>query len=248
LPERSAQLVRRLLVMQPPPVNSPQAGTIGLALLTAGVFLGGVTYLGWSGGIMGRGAVSAARFTVGAVTYALPPLLVAAGALLLAPELRPARPRLAPGIACLTGAALLIIAAGTGGRQPAAIYGCWQSGVFDRRAGVLGQVELWVATRLVGSVGAEILAGFLLLTAVILITHRTATELVSGARDKVAKPSPPTARSCRTYSRGAARNGPRSRPGWPTRRSKRPECGCPVTTGLRVVAACGGDRGVRAQY
>ena len=37
----------------------------GLAFIALGVFLGGVAYLGWSGGALGDGAVNAMRFAFG---------------------------------------------------------------------------------------------------------------------------------------------------------------------------------------
>jgi len=52
---------------------------IGLALIAVGVFLGGVAYLGWSGGALGNGAVKSTRFVFGRLGYAVPAALIAGG-------------------------------------------------------------------------------------------------------------------------------------------------------------------------
>jgi hypothetical protein len=64
----------------------------GLALIAAGVFLTGVSYLGWSGGSVGSGAIDAVRIAVGVIAYALPVVAVAGGALVLVRKLLPERP------------------------------------------------------------------------------------------------------------------------------------------------------------
>src|SRR5947199_4184016 len=63
-----------------------QLDVIALALLALGIFLGGVAYLHWAGGTLGRGAVDAARLGFGALGYAMPVSLVLAGALILMRE------------------------------------------------------------------------------------------------------------------------------------------------------------------
>src|SRR5206468_6592423 len=64
-----------------------------LALVAVGIFLAGVAYLHWAGGALGSGAVTALRFILGDLAYAVPAVLVLAGALILVRELRPpARP------------------------------------------------------------------------------------------------------------------------------------------------------------
>src|SRR5579875_1870851 len=72
------------------PVLAPHhVDVAALALVAVGVFLGGVAYLHWAGGPLGRGLLDGARLAVGKLAYALAPALAAAGALLLARELRP---------------------------------------------------------------------------------------------------------------------------------------------------------------
>src|ERR1700761_1295445 len=71
------------LVLEPHHVD-----IIGLGLIAVGIFLAGVAYLGWSGGALGGGAVSAMRFVFGAIGYVVPAALLAAGGLVLAREIR----------------------------------------------------------------------------------------------------------------------------------------------------------------
>jgi len=179
--------VRRVIALNRSEFSSRRSDVIGMALLAAGVLLGGVTYLGWSGGIAGRGAIDAARFTFGAVANLLPVLVVGAGAVVLAPKLRPAKPRAASGVACLIDAVILMIAAGTASSRGATSPGCWQPAVFERHAGALGQAELWLAARLLGGVGADILAVFLLLAAVILTTRTTARDVLVSMHARLAR-------------------------------------------------------------
>ncbi len=49
-------------------------------MIAIGIFLAGVAYVHWSGGTLGNGAITALRFLFGALGYAVPVVLVAAGA------------------------------------------------------------------------------------------------------------------------------------------------------------------------
>src|SRR5262249_60565614 len=61
---------------------------------------------------------------------------------------------------------------GTGpGRVPAQEF--WRSASFETRGGVLGQGELWVTSRLLSTTGASILAFFLFVAGLILVTGAT---------------------------------------------------------------------------
>jgi DNA segregation ATPase FtsK/SpoIIIE, S-DNA-T family len=148
---------------------------LALALIAVGVFLGGVAYLHWSGGALGAGLVRASRFGFGALGYAVPAALVAGGALILLRELRPPARPMRTGVACLVASLTLILAAGAlglgPGQAPAGQF--WTASVFERRGGVLGQGELWLSSHLLSGVGAEILAMFLLLAGLILVSGAT---------------------------------------------------------------------------
>src|SRR5581483_6099206 len=151
-----------------------------LALIAVGVFLAGVAYLHWSGGTLGNGAVTAMRFVFGALGYAVPAALVGTGALILARELRlPARP-LRTGVICLTAALTLALAAGTLGLGPGMLHGVrfWRASLFEARGGIVGQAELWVSSHLLSTVGAHLLAVFLLIAGAILVSGATLASFV----------------------------------------------------------------------
>ncbi|MGB0093919.1 MAG: DNA translocase FtsK [Solirubrobacteraceae bacterium] len=148
---------------------------LALAVIAVGVFLGGVVYLHWAGGALGNGAVQGVRFLFGVLGYAIPAVLIAGAALILLRELRPPARPLRTGTLCLLAALTLALAAGTlglgPGRTPAAIF--WHPAAFKTRGGVLGQAELWVSSHLLSSLGANILAVFLLIAGLILVTGAT---------------------------------------------------------------------------
>jgi S-DNA-T family DNA segregation ATPase FtsK/SpoIIIE len=153
---------------------------MALALIAVGIFLGGIAYLHWSGGAVGNGAITAARYAFGALGYAVPAALVAAGALLLMRELRPPTRPLRTGVVCLVAALTLAFAAGTLGLGPGAApaQDFWHSSAFEARGGILGQGELWVSSHLFSRLGADILAVFLLLAGLILVTGATLAGIV----------------------------------------------------------------------
>ncbi len=161
---------------------------IALALIAIGIFLGAVAYLHWSGGALGNGAVTGMRFVFGAVGYAVPAALVAGGALVLARELRPPGRPLRTGTVCLTAAITLALAAGTLGLGPGALHGhqFWRPSAFESRGGIVGQGELWVSSHLFSTLGAHILALFLLAAGVILVTGATLAGIVRATGTRVA--------------------------------------------------------------
>ena len=155
-----------------PQLEPHHVDVIALALIAIGIFLAGVAYLHWSGGTLGDGAVRAARFLFGALGYGVPIALVLGGALLLMRELRPPTRPMRTGAVCLTAALTLALAGGTLGLGPGVAHGhaYWRPEAFEARGGVIGQAELWVASHLLSTLGAHILAAFLFIAGVILVT------------------------------------------------------------------------------
>ncbi len=151
-----------------------------LALIALGIFLGGVAYLHWAGGPVGSGLTRVARFLVGALAYALPAALVAAGALLLIRELRPPVRPMRTGVGCLVAALTLALEANTLGLGPgvAGSAHAWQAHSLEHRGGALGEAELWLASHLLSNAGADILAVFLFVAGVILVTGATLAGVV----------------------------------------------------------------------
>jgi S-DNA-T family DNA segregation ATPase FtsK/SpoIIIE len=153
---------------------------LALALVAVGVFLGGVSYLDWAGGALGDGAVRAARFVFGALGYTVPVALVIAGLLTLMREWRPPTRPLRTGLACLVAALTLMLAAGTLGIGPGATPAAqfWHAAAFERRGGVVGQAEFWVMSHLLSTLGADILAVFLFVAGLILVSGATLATVV----------------------------------------------------------------------
>jgi DNA segregation ATPase FtsK/SpoIIIE, S-DNA-T family len=175
---------RSLLASRPtlhlPALEAHHVDILGLALVAIGVFLAGVAYLDWAGGTLGNGAVSAVRFVFGALGYAVPAALVLGGALVLLRELRPPARPMRTGALCLTAALTLALAAGTLGLGPGPTTRAqfWQSAAFKSRGGIVGQAELWVVSHLLSTLGAHILAVFLFIAGMILVTGATLASVV----------------------------------------------------------------------
>jgi DNA segregation ATPase FtsK/SpoIIIE, S-DNA-T family len=161
---------------------------VGLALIALGLFLAGVAYLHWAGGALGVGAVQGARFLLGALGYAIPAALIAGGALILLREVRPPGRPLRTGTLFLLAALALALAAGTfglgPGRTPAAEF--WRPVAFKSRGGIAGQTELWVSSHLFSTLGADILAVFLFLAGLILVTGATIAGIIRATGTTVA--------------------------------------------------------------
>jgi S-DNA-T family DNA segregation ATPase FtsK/SpoIIIE len=156
----------------PPVLESHHVDILALALIAVGIFVGGVAYVGWSGGAFGNGAVTATRFVFGALGYAVPAALVAGGALILLRELRPPARPLRTGSICLVVALTLALSAGTLGLGPGAASASrlWNGSAMEHRGGILGAAEYWVCAHLISDAGADILAVFLLIAGVILVS------------------------------------------------------------------------------
>jgi S-DNA-T family DNA segregation ATPase FtsK/SpoIIIE len=173
-------LASRSFAVRRPHLEAHHIDVLGLALIAVGVFLGGVAYLKWSGGSLGNGAVTGMRFVFGALGYAVPAALIAAGALILARELRPPDRPLRTGVICLTAAVTLALAAGTLGVGPGALHGgaFWHARAFESRGGVVGQGEFWVTSHLISTLGADILAVFLFVAGLILVSGATLASVI----------------------------------------------------------------------
>ncbi len=166
------------------PLAPHQVDVLGLAVIAAAVFLGGVTYLHWAGGTVGRGAVTAMRVLFGELAYAAPLGLALTGILILARELRPPERPLRAGIGCLAIAVPLALAAGTLGIGPGTepAHHFWAQATLERRGGALGAAELWIVGHLVSTAGADVLAVFLLIAAVVLLSGATLASVVLATR------------------------------------------------------------------
>jgi S-DNA-T family DNA segregation ATPase FtsK/SpoIIIE len=180
---------------------------VALGLIACGIFLAGVAYLHWSGGALGSAVVLALRFVLGALGYAVPTALLVAGALILARELRPPGRPLRAGTLCLTGAITLALAAGIIG--PGIVHGhaFWHPRAFEARGGAVGQSELWVASHLISTLGAQILAVFLLIAGVILVSGATLAGVIRATGTGVTHTSQALRRGAENRRRSFAPTG-----------------------------------------
>ncbi len=184
-------LARRQLSISRLQLEPHHLDIAALALVACGIFLAGVAYLHWSGGALGSNAVLAMRFVLGAVGYAVPAGMLLGGGLLLARELRPPGRPMRTGTLCLTAALTLMLAAGTLGIGPGMAHGhgFWQPHVFESRGGAVGQAEVWVASHLLSTLGAQILSVFLLIAGLLLVSGATLAGLVRLTGEGVAETS-----------------------------------------------------------
>src|SRR5690606_34514320 len=147
-----------------------QLDLLGLGLTALGVFLAFVLYLGASGGSVGDAAGDGLRLLLGEVAYAVPAVLVVAGLLVVARALVPATRPLKAGATCLFAAVTLALTAGTLGLGERGSADLWSSGTLERNGGVIGAALYWVVSKLFSDVGAHILAVFLFLSGLLLIS------------------------------------------------------------------------------
>ncbi|MGI8863126.1 MAG: DNA translocase FtsK, partial [Solirubrobacteraceae bacterium] len=207
--KRSLMASRPSLPLALPALNleAHHVDIIGLALIALGIFLAGVGYLHWAGGALGNGAIKGTRFVFGSLGYAIPAALVLGGALVLARELRPPGRPLRTGAICLVAALTLALAAGTLGIGPGALSGhsFWHPGAFESRGGIIGQAEFWVVSHLLSTLGADILAVFLFLAGLILISGATLATVIRATGSGVAGTSRVLRRSTEDLAATVAR-------------------------------------------
>jgi DNA segregation ATPase FtsK/SpoIIIE, S-DNA-T family len=176
-----------------PVLEQRQLDLIGLGLVALGLFFAFLVYFGWDGGRAGSQGVEGLRWLLGAGHYLVPVALCAAGAILM---LRPMLPAVRPfrsGAICLFAAVTLGLAAGTigpGGHRPE----WWDAGWVKTRGGMVGEGLDWVVTTLAGSIGAHILAIFLFVAGVLLITGASVAGVIKATTDSVSS----TTRELRT--------------------------------------------------
>ena len=150
---------------------------IGLALVACAIFLAFLIYLGWEGGAAGEWLVDGLRRLVGEMHYLVPVALLAAGAVLV---MRPVLPAVRPfrvAAACLFAAGCLGLAAGTlgiGGAEGAADDG-----------GLVGEGLHELTSTALGDVGTHIVAVFLFLAGMLLLTGASVASALRATGDSV---------------------------------------------------------------
>ncbi len=148
-------------------------------------------YAGSAGGQLGEGLQNGLMLLFGRVAYAAPVVLVLGGVLVIARALIPSIRPLRAGAWCLFGAIELSLAAGTlglgGGGRPG--NDMWDADVLKERGGAIGESLYWVASTLFSDVGAHIIAIFLLLAALVLLSGVTIASVLRSAGQGVAETS-----------------------------------------------------------
>ena len=157
---------------------------LGLGLVAFAAFFTCIFYLDWAGGEVGEALADALRFLFGAVAYAAPVALLAAGAILI---MRPALPSTHPfktGALCLAAALTLGFAAGSLGLGPGDTPrdDFLDSAYLERHGGLSGESLYWASSKLFSDAGSHILFAFLLIAGVLLLTGASIASLVSGTR------------------------------------------------------------------
>jgi DNA segregation ATPase FtsK/SpoIIIE, S-DNA-T family len=194
---------------QLPVLEQHQIDLIGLALVAAGIFLVFPLWMGWDGGRGGGAIVDGLRYVIGVLAYGAPIGLCATGALCV---LRPVLPAVRPfraGAVCLIAALTLALAAGTLGLGPSgARHGFWHTDFLSARGGIVGDALFYAASNLIGTVGAHILAVFLFLAALLLLTGAS----VAGVVKVTAAVTADTTRALRRTEAELRRARPASQP------------------------------------
>jgi DNA segregation ATPase FtsK/SpoIIIE, S-DNA-T family len=168
-----------------PVLEQRELDLIGLGLVAAGIFFAGLIYLDWDGGEGGSWAVDGLRRLIGAAHYGVPVALIAGGALvILRPMLPTVRPFRAGGV-CLFGALAIGLAAGTLGLGPGGENVRWDAEWVRPRGGVAGEALYWAVSTVLGTIGAHIVALFLFLAAVLLLTGASIAGVVKATTTSV---------------------------------------------------------------
>jgi DNA segregation ATPase FtsK/SpoIIIE, S-DNA-T family len=170
-----------------PVMQQRHRDVIGLALVAIGVFAAFPLYLGWDGGPAGDAMVDGLAYGFGALRYAAPIAIIAAGAFLV---LQPSIVRFQPiraGLICLAGSIALAYAAGTFGLGPETMRaGYFDKGFMYERGGYLGDGLLYGASSAIGNIGAHTLAVFLFLAAMVLLTGASLAAILTATGNSVA--------------------------------------------------------------
>jgi S-DNA-T family DNA segregation ATPase FtsK/SpoIIIE len=158
---------------------------LGLGCVALAVFLAFVLYGGWQGGRAGDALIDGLGWAVGVVRYLAPVALAVAGIVLV---LRPVLPAVRPfrsGGVCLFAALTLALAAGTLGLGPGGDTVAWDREWVTERGGAAGEGLYWATSTLLGQLGAHIVAIFLFLAAVLLLTGATVAGVVKATHTQV---------------------------------------------------------------
>ncbi len=169
-----------------PALEQRQLDLVGLGLVAVAVLLAFPLYLGWNGGVVGEQILDGLEFLLGQLAYAVPVFVAGAGAVLV---LRPVLPSVRPiraGAVCLALAFALGLAAGTLGLGPGDRPGFWDAQEYREAGGLLGETLLWITVTGLGIAGAHVIAVFLLLAGLLLLTGASIAGVLRATSTSVA--------------------------------------------------------------
>jgi S-DNA-T family DNA segregation ATPase FtsK/SpoIIIE len=177
---------------------------IGLGMVAFAAFFACVFYLGWAGGQVGEALAGAILYLFGGVGYAAPVLMFAAGAMIVVRPMIPALHPLKTGVACLTCALMLGLAAGSLGLGPGDTYrdGFLDPAYLKHHGGLVGESLFWTSAKLFSTAGSHILFVFLLLAGILLLTGASIASILTATRQAAAST---TERMRRTGTAATAR-------------------------------------------
>jgi len=187
-----------------PVLQQHHVDLIGLGLVALGVFLAFPLYLEWYGGAAGEAVVDGLERLVGQVSYLAPVAVAATGIVLVLRPVLPSGMRpFKAGALCLLLATTLMLAAGTLGLGPSGPNtDFWDPAIYAERGGILGSALFWAASSAFSSIGAHIIALFLLLAGLLLLTGASVAGVVQATATGVAD----TTRALRTVPPAPARD------------------------------------------
>jgi S-DNA-T family DNA segregation ATPase FtsK/SpoIIIE len=170
--------------LQLPVLEQRHWDLIGLGLVAFAAFFACVFYLDWAGGEVGQALADAILFMFGGVGYAAPVLMFAAGALIVIRPMIPALHPLKTGVACLTAALMLGLAAGSLGLGPGdtAREGFLDPDYLEHHGGLVGESIFWASAKLFSTAGSHILFVFLMLAGILLLTGASIASIVTATR------------------------------------------------------------------
>jgi S-DNA-T family DNA segregation ATPase FtsK/SpoIIIE len=183
-PARKKKPVRRRGLM--PQLERHHLDLIGLGLVAVSVFFAFVIWLDWDGGRAGTAAVTGMKWVVGSLHIAAPLALMGAGAWLVLQPVLPAVRPVRTGLICLFASLELGLTAGTLGVGP----GGTRLTDFDvayakEHGGMVGEALFTAISTALGTVGVHIIAVFVFVAAVLLLTGASIAQIVQATSDTV---------------------------------------------------------------
>src|SRR5262245_27108711 len=166
-----------------PEVLQRRLDLAGLSCIGLAIYLGYVIYLNWNGGTVGDGSETALSYAVGAGAIVVPVALGVGGIALILRPFLPSPRSVAMGVAAIALGLLLALAAQTAGLGPDGVRkDLFDPDFFPHHGGGIGETLYWATTTLFDRIGAHIIAVFLIVSGVLLLTGRSVSDMVRAAR------------------------------------------------------------------